>query len=110
MPKVNASVKAKFPEGTPFGMGLFPDEAVAIGATTQAFLLQVTWSAASGRIGRLGLMHAVYLVHAMREDFALVVAVCAFEKVLFSARNTAPAASCMRVFLFFFSKWFTRRP
>lgn len=41
MPKVNSSVKAKFPAGTPFGMGLFPDEAVAIGATTQAFLLQV---------------------------------------------------------------------
>lgn len=42
MPKVNSSVKANFPAGTPFGMGLFPDEAVAIGATTQAFLLQVT--------------------------------------------------------------------
>lgn len=41
MPKVNSSVKAKFPAGTLFGMGLFPDEAVAIGATTQAFLLQV---------------------------------------------------------------------
>ena len=41
MPKVNSSVKAFFPEGTAFGMGLFPDEAVAIGATTQAFLLQV---------------------------------------------------------------------
>lgn len=41
MPKVNSSVKAFFPQGTAFGMGLFPDEAVAIGATTQAFLLQV---------------------------------------------------------------------
>lgn len=41
MPKVNSSVKINFPAGTPFGMGLFPDEAVAIGATTQAFLLQV---------------------------------------------------------------------
>lgn len=40
MPKVNSSVKASFPAGTPFGLGLFPDEAVAIGATTQAFLLQ----------------------------------------------------------------------
>lgn len=40
MPKVNSSVKASFPAETPFGLGLFPDEAVAIGATTQAFLLQ----------------------------------------------------------------------
>eukprot|EP00903_Cladosiphon_okamuranus_P007265 g7044.t1 len=40
MPKVNSSVKASFPAGTPFGVGIFPDEAVAIGATTQAFLLQ----------------------------------------------------------------------
>lgn len=44
MPKVNSSVKAIFPAGTPFGLGLFPDEAVAIGATTQAFLLQVRHS------------------------------------------------------------------
>lgn len=41
MPKVNSSVKAAFLAGTHFGAGLFPDEAVAIGATTQAFLLQV---------------------------------------------------------------------
>ncbi|CAM9895072.1 unnamed protein product [Ectocarpus sp. 12 AP-2014] len=40
MPKVSSSVKATFPAGTHFGAGLFPDEAVAIGATTQAFLLQ----------------------------------------------------------------------
>ena len=41
MPKVCSAVKANFPEGTPFGAGLVPDEAVAIGATIQAFLLQV---------------------------------------------------------------------
>lgn len=41
MPKVQAAVKGRFPEGTSFGAGLLPDEAVAIGATTQAFLLQV---------------------------------------------------------------------
>lgn len=41
MPKVISSVKASFPAGTAFGAGLFSDEAVAIGATTQAFLLQV---------------------------------------------------------------------
>lgn len=41
MPRVQASVKGRFPEGTSFGAGLFPDEAVAIGATTQAFLVQV---------------------------------------------------------------------
>lgn len=46
MPKVNSSVKATFPAGTHFGAGLFPDEAVAIGATTQAFLLQVGFDAA----------------------------------------------------------------
>lgn len=41
MPKVVSSVKSNFSEGTQFGKGLLPDEAVAIGATTQAFLLQV---------------------------------------------------------------------
>lgn len=41
MPKVQTTVKSFFPEETLFGAGLFPDEAVAIGATTQAFLLQV---------------------------------------------------------------------
>lgn len=41
MPKVQSSVKNFFPEGTSLGAGLFPDEVVAIGATTQAFLLQV---------------------------------------------------------------------
>lgn len=41
MPKVASAVKSNFPAGTPFGAGLVPDEAVAVGATIQAFLLQV---------------------------------------------------------------------
>lgn len=41
MPRVASAVKANFPAGTPFGAGLVPDEVVAVGATIQAFLLQV---------------------------------------------------------------------
>ncbi|KAG5192006.1 heat shock protein 70 [Tribonema minus] len=39
MPRIQALVRGLFPEKTVFGAGLFPDEAVAIGATIQASLL-----------------------------------------------------------------------
>lgn len=40
MPKIQSIVRSLFPEGTVFGTGLFPDEAIAIGATIQASLLE----------------------------------------------------------------------
>lgn len=85
MPKVNSSVKASFPAGTPFGLGLFPDEAVAIGATTQAFLLQV----------ERYIMRGVVSVFSMFGVYAWTVP-CCYDFVLFFLRSVRCSLLCDR--------------